>query len=78
MSTTREEIILMKHRMDSMEDKLGNIESKLDTLTKQLLDPDNGVTARVNRNTEARKGLSRALWVLYGIVAASVAKLFLS
>lgn len=78
MATTAQEIALMKQRMDSMEDKLEKIYSKLDTLTEHLLNPDNGVTARVNRNTTARKGVARALWVLYGIVAAALAKLFLN
>ncbi len=54
------------------------MDEKLDNLVKQLLDPDNGVTARVNRNTAARKVLVRALWVLYGIVAAAIAKIFIA
>jgi hypothetical protein len=77
MATTKEEIVLMKHRMDSVEDKLEKIDNKLDMLTNRLLNPDDGVAARVNKNTAARKGLSRALWVLYGIVAAALAKMFL-
>lgn len=77
MATTKEEIILMKHRMDSVEDKLEKIDGKIDMLTNRLLNPDDGIAARVNKNTSARKGLSKALWALYGIVAAAVAKMFL-
>ena len=64
--------------MDSMEEKLDKMDAKLDMLTERLLDPDSGVTARVNRNTAARKTLSRSLWVLYGIVAGFIMKMFFS
>ena len=78
MAAVDKEIALMQHRMDNMEKKLDKMDEKLDSLCKQLLDPDNGVTARVNKNTSARKVLVRALWILYGIVAAAIAKIFLS
>jgi|TARA_A200000159_G_scaffold144908_1_gene150161 hypothetical protein len=74
---TAQEIALMKQKMEQVDDKLDKMDLKLDMLTKQLLDPDDGVTARVNKNTSARKLLSKAMWVLYGIVAAAVAKMFL-
>ena len=78
MATVDKEIALMQQRMDQMDKKLDKMDEKLDNLVKQLLDPDNGVTARVNRNTSARKVFVRALWVLYGIVDAAIAKIFLS
>lgn len=78
MATGDKEIALMQQRMDQVDKKLDKMDEKLDNLVKQLLDPDNGVTARVNRNTAARKVLVRALWVLYGIVAAALAKIFIS
>ena len=77
-TTTKEEIVLMKQRMDSVEDKLDKLDSKLDNITERLLNPDDGVAARVNKNTAARKNLSKALWVLYGIVLAGLVKLFLN
>ena len=73
--TTKEEIMLINHRLKEMEDKINNMDEKLDDLIKRLLDPDVGVAARVNQNTAARKSISRALWVLYGIVAGAIAKL---
>jgi len=76
MATTAQEIALMKQRMDNMDKKLDKMDEKLDMLTKNLLDPDNGVTARVNQNTSARKTLSRAMWIIYGVVATALAKLF--
>jgi len=74
--STAQEIALMQQRMDQMDKKLDKMDGKLDDLVKQLLDPDNGVTARVNKNTSARKSMVKALWVLYGIVAAAIAKMF--
>ena len=72
--TTKEEIMLINHRLEEMEKKIEGMDEKLDMLIKRLMDPDTGVAARVNQNTAARKGLTRALWILYGIVAAAIAK----
>ncbi len=46
---------LMSLRMDNMEKKLQEIDEKLDSLTKKLLDPDDGFVTRVNKNTSFRK-----------------------
>jgi len=72
--TTKEEIMLINHRLKEMEEKMNSMDEKLDMLMERLMDPDTGVAARVNQNTAARKGLTRALWILYGIVAAAIAK----
>ena len=72
--TTKEEVMLINHRLEEMEKKIEDIDEKLDMLIKRLMDPDTGIAARVNQNTAARKGITRALWVLYGIVAAAIAK----
>tara|TARA_R110000824_G_scaffold276132_2_gene464683 strand:+ start:759 stop:992 length:234 start_codon:yes stop_codon:yes gene_type:complete len=74
--TTKEEIGLMKQRIESMEDKLDKMDGKLDMLTEKLLDPDYGVTARVNRNTSYRKIMSKALWAIYVITIGLVIKMF--
>ena len=50
--------------------------NKLDMLTEKLLDPDYGVTARVNRNTSYRKIMSKALWVIYMVTIGLVIKMF--
>jgi len=71
----KDDISLMEHRMNSMEDKLDKMDAKLDMLTEKLLDPDYGVTARVNRNTTHRKLMSKALWVIYAVVIGVVIKL---
>jgi len=72
----KEDISLMQHRMNSMEDKLDKMNNKLDMLTEKLLDPDYGVTARVNRNTSYRKIMSKALWVIYMVTIGLVIKMF--
>jgi tetrahydromethanopterin S-methyltransferase subunit G len=72
--TTREEVMLMNQKLIQMEEKIAAMDKKLDELMSRLLDPDNGIASKVNQNTAARKGLGRALWVLYGIVAGAIAK----
>jgi hypothetical protein len=74
----KEDISLMEHRMNSMEDKLDKVNDKLDMLTEKLLDPDRGVTARVNRNTSHRKIMSKALWVIYAVTLGLIVKIFLN
>ena len=74
--TMKEDISLMEHRMNSMGDKLDKMNDKLDMLTEKLLDPDHGVTARVNRNTSYRKIMSKALWVIYAVTIGLVIKMF--
>jgi len=77
-ATAAQEIALMKQRMDSMEDKLDKMDNKLDMLTKNLLDPDKGVVARVNKNTSARLTMQRGLWGLWTIVVGSLVAYFFS
>ncbi len=75
MATLSQKISLMEQRMNSMEDKMDRIDSKLDMLTEKLLDPDHGVTARVNRNTSHRKVMSKALWIIYAITIGIIINL---
>tara|TARA_R110000744_G_scaffold139573_1_gene250658 strand:- start:2314 stop:2547 length:234 start_codon:yes stop_codon:yes gene_type:complete len=74
--TTKEELVAMKKDIGSINDKMDNIESKLDMLTEKLLNPDTGVTARVNRNTAMRKVLVKAMWLIYGVALAAIIKIF--
>ena len=72
----RDNISLMEHKMNSMENKLDKMDAKLDMLTEKLLNPDYGVTARVNRNTSYRKIMSKALWAIYVVTIGLVIKMF--
>jgi hypothetical protein len=73
---TKEELISMKKDINTMDGKIDKIGSKLDMLTDKLLDPDTGVTARVNKNTAMRKVLVKAMWVIYTITLGALIKIF--
>ena len=74
--TTKEEIISMKKDISVINEKIDNLDGKLDTLTEKLLNPDKGVAARVNRNTAMRKVLVKAMWMIYAITLGALIKLF--
>ena len=74
--TTKEELISMKKDITSINEKVDNIASKLDMLTDKLLNPDSGVTARVNRNTSMRKILVKAMWVIYAVTIGAIITIF--
>jgi len=74
--TTKEELISMKKDISTITGKIDSIDTKLDKLTEKLLNPDTGVTARVNRNTAMRKVLVKAMWVIYGVAVAAIIKIF--
>jgi len=74
--TTKEEIIGMKKDINSINEKIDNIDVKLDMLTQKLLNPDTGVTARVNKNTAMRKVLVKAMWIIYSITLGALIKIF--
>jgi len=74
--TTKEELVSMKKDISAINGKMDSIDSKLDMLTEKLLNPDTGVTARVNRNTSMRKVLVKAMWVIYGLTIGAMIKIF--
>ena len=74
--TTKEEIVSMKKDIGSINEKMDNLDNKLDMITERLLNPDKGVAARVNRNTAMRKVLVKAMWMIYAITLGALIKLF--
>ena len=68
----------MKLRMESMEEKIDKMDHKIDVIMEKMMDPDYGITARVNKNTAMRKIIVRALWVLYALTLGVLIKLFTS
>ena len=74
--TTKEELVAMNKDIGSINGKIDNIDAKLDMLTEKLLNPDTGVTARVNRNTSMRKVLVKAMWVIYTLALGVMIKIF--
>ena len=74
--TTKEEIVSMKKDISAINEKMDNLDGKLDMLTERLLNPDKGVAARVNRNTAMRKVLVKAMWMIYALTIGALIKLF--
>ena len=72
----KDNLELMEHRINSMDNKLDKMDAKLDMLTERLLNPDTGVTARVNKNTSYRKVVTKALWVIYAVTIGLIVKMF--
>ena len=50
--TTKEEIIIMKKDVNTINEKIDSMDKKMDMIIKKLLDPDSGLVVRVNKNTE--------------------------
>jgi hypothetical protein len=67
---------MTKRRISNSELHENLIEVKDDVrfIKLKLLDPDDGVTARVNRNTTFRKSAGKVLWSLWIVLAGVVAK----
>ena len=61
MATTAQEIALMKKDIESLNENVKEINEKIDNLTLKLLDPDDGVVSRVNKNTAFRKSHDREM-----------------
>jgi len=51
MATTAQEIALMKKDIETLGEDVKEINDKLDKLMIKLLDPDEGLVVRVNKNT---------------------------
>ena len=52
MTTTLEqEIALMKKDIETLSEEVKELNEKIDTLMIKLLDPDEGIVVRVNKNT---------------------------
>jgi len=75
MNSLDKDIALTQQRMDQMDKKLDKVEEKIDNLTKTLLDPDNGLVTKVNENTNIRRALVKAVWVLYSLIAGALIKI---
>lgn len=51
----------MKRDIESLTQEVKEINEKIDNLTLKLLDPDDGVVSRVNKNTAFRKSHDREM-----------------
>ena len=51
----------MKKDIESLSQEVKEINQKIDNLTLKLLDPDDGVVSRVNKNTAFRKSYDESM-----------------
>ena len=67
----------MARRITNLEldEKLADIKEDVRFIKSKLLDPDVGVTARVNKNTAFRKSTGKVLWSIWVALAGVLTKL---
>jgi len=58
-----------------LDEKLADIKDDVRFIKAKLLDPDVGVTARVNKNTDFRKSTGKVLWSVWVALAGVVTKI---
>ncbi len=65
MATTAQEIALMKKDIETLREDVKEINDKLDRLMVKLLDPDEGLVVRVNKNTSRldRRDVELPMWL---------------
>jgi len=65
MTTTAQEIALMKKDIETLREDVKEINDKLDRLMVKLLDPDEGLVVRVNKNTSRldKKDVELPMWL---------------
>ncbi len=65
MATTAQEIALMKKDIETLREDVKEINDKLDRLMVKLLDPDEGLVVRVNKNTNRldRRDIELPMWL---------------
>ena len=69
------EIKLVKNDIEHLNDGQEKIQSDLSMIKKQLLGPDDGAIARINRNTEFRNKAQKVLWSLWIAVLGIIGKM---
>lgn len=67
----------MRRRITNLEldEKLADIKDDVRLIKTRLLDPDVGVTARVNKNTSFRKSTTKVLFSIWVALAGVLTKL---
>tara|TARA_R100001163_G_C4979256_1_gene136047 strand:- start:48 stop:266 length:219 start_codon:yes stop_codon:yes gene_type:complete len=68
---------MTKRRISNTElhENIQDIKEDVRFIKSKLLDPDIGVTARVNRNTAFRKSTTKVLWSIWVALAGVLTKL---
>jgi hypothetical protein len=68
---------MAKRRISNTElhENLIDVKEDVRFIKAKLLDPDHGVTARVNRNTSFRKSTTKVLWSIWIALAGVLTKI---
>ena len=68
---------MAKRRISNIElhENIQDVKEDVRFIKQRLLDPDIGVTARVNRNTSFRKSTTKVLWSIWIALVGIIAKL---
>ncbi len=69
------DIQLLKQDIEYMKDGQAKMQSDLTMIKKTLLDPDAGTIARVNQNTNFRKGAQKTLWSIWIALIGIIGKM---
>ena len=62
-----QEFVLMKLKIETLEEKIDHVNAKLGVITEHLLNPDQGFVSRVNRNTQFREDIGPLVKDMYEI-----------
>ena len=69
------EIKLVKNDMAHLKDGQSQIQEDLTMIKKQLLGPDDGAIARINKNTDFRNKTQKVLWAIWIVLLGIVGKM---
>ena len=69
------EIKLVKQDLSHVKEGVSSLQEDITMIKKKLLNPDAGTVARVNRNTDFRKGAQRTLWTIWIALIGIITKM---
>tara|TARA_B100000902_G_C27303559_1_gene914159 strand:+ start:2152 stop:2406 length:255 start_codon:yes stop_codon:yes gene_type:complete len=69
------EIKLVKQDVEYLKDGQTKMQEDLTMIKKQLLGPDDGAIARINKNTEYRNKTQKVLWSIWVALLGIVGKM---
>ena len=69
------EIKLVKNDMTHLKEGQSQIQEDLTMIKKQLLGPDDGDIARINKNSDFRNKTQKVLWSIWVVLLGIVAKM---
>jgi len=69
------EIKLVKQDVEYLKNGQTKMQEDLTMIKKQLLGPDDGAIARINKNTEYRKKMQKTLWSVWVALLGIIGKM---